>query len=148
MLVQLFGAYTLAIYSKYFIVQRGIKSIFSVPAHCQNLNILNRRKTIQQLKTISDNVLTAYIFAIKGNSIDLSFQYARRWQPIQSLQKRSWRSWFTPSSCHSVCPLARTTSGFELVGFCFSQTECFSLQILSQTINTVSALDKPALNTL
>ena len=41
-----------------------------------------------------------------------------------------------------------TTSGFELVGFCFSQTECFSLQILSQTINTVSALDKPALNTL
>ena len=36
----------------------------------------------------------------------------------------------------------------ELVGFCFSQTDCFSLQILSQTINTVSALDKPALNTL
>ena len=33
----------------------------------------------------------------------------------------------------------------ELVVFCFSQTECFSLQILSQTINTVAALDKPAL---
>ena len=60
----MFGAYTLAIYSKYFIVQRGIKSIFSVPAHCQNLNILNRRKTIQQMKTISD-VLTAYVFTIK-----------------------------------------------------------------------------------
>ena len=43
--VPLFGAYTLAIYSKYFIVQRDIKSIFSVPAYCQNLNILNRRKT-------------------------------------------------------------------------------------------------------
>ena len=43
--VPLFGAYTLAIYSKYFIVQRGIKSIFSVPAYCQNLNILSRRKT-------------------------------------------------------------------------------------------------------
>ena len=73
--------YTLAIYSKYFIVQRGIKSIFSVPAHCQNLNILNRRKAIQQLKTISDNVLTAYIFTIKGNSIDLLFQYTRHWLP-------------------------------------------------------------------
>ena len=36
----------------------------------------------------------------------------------------------------------------ELVAFCFSQTECFSLQILSQTINTLSALDKPTLNTL
>ena len=80
--VQLFGAYTLAIYSKYSILQRGIKSIFSVPAHCQNLNILNRRKTIQQLKTISD-VLTAYVFMIKCNSIDLSFQYTRRWQPVQ-----------------------------------------------------------------
>ena len=71
------AAYTLAIYSKYVIVQRGIKSIFSGPAHCQNLNTLNRRKTIQQLKTISDNVLTAYIFTIKGNSIDLW-----RWQPL------------------------------------------------------------------
>ena len=76
----------LAIYSKNFIVQRGIKSIFSVPAHCQNLNILNRRKTIQQLKTISDNVLTAYIFTIKSNSIDLSFQYTIHWQPVQSLR--------------------------------------------------------------
>ena len=65
--VRLFGAYTLAIYSKYFIVQQGIKSLFWVPAHCQNLNILNRRKTIQQLKTLSKNVLTAYIFTIKGN---------------------------------------------------------------------------------
>ena len=98
----MFGAYTLAIYSKYFIVQRGIKSIFSVPAHCQNKNILNRRKTIQQLKTISD-VLTAYVFTIKCNSIDLSFQYTRRWQPVQSLQKRSW---FTPISCHGIYPLA------------------------------------------
>ena len=34
------------------------------------------------------------------------------------------------------------------LGFVFSQTECFSLQILSQTTNTVSALDKPVLNTL
>ena len=88
--VPLFGAYTLAIYSKYFIVQRGIKSKFSVRANCQNLNILNSRKTIQELKTISDNVLTPYIFTIKGNSIDLSFQYTTRWQPVQSLQMRSW----------------------------------------------------------
>ena len=65
------------IYSKYFIVQRGIKSIFSMSAHCQNLNILNRRKTIQKLKTISDNVFTANILTIKGKSIDSSaFQYS------------------------------------------------------------------------
>ena len=36
----------------------------------------------------------------------------------------------------------------ELAGFCFAQIECFSLQIISQIMNTVSALDKTALNTL
>ena len=44
--------------------------------------------------------------------------------------------------------LGADATGFELVGFCFSQTQCFSLQYLSQTINTVSALDKPAFYTL
>ena len=44
--------------------------------------------------------------------------------------------------------LGADTTGCELVGFCFTQTECFSLQILSQTINTLSAFDKPTLNTL
>ena len=67
--VRLFWAYTLTIYRKYFIAQRGIKSIFSVPAHCQNLNMLNRRRTIHQLKTISHNVLIAYVFTTKGYSI-------------------------------------------------------------------------------
>ena len=38
---------------------------------------------VQQLKTISDKVLTAYIFTIKDNSIELSFQYTRRWQPVK-----------------------------------------------------------------
>ena len=37
---------------------------------------------------------------------------------------------------------------YQLVKFCFSQTDCFSLQILSQTINIVSALSKPPLYTL
>ena len=44
--------------------------------------------------------------------------------------------------------LGADATGLELVGFCFSQAECFSLQILSQTINTVPALDKPAFYTL
>ena len=65
---------------------------------------IKQRKTIQQSKTISDNVLTAYIFTIKGNSTDLSFQYTTRWQPVQSLRMRSWRSWFTPISCHGIFP--------------------------------------------
>ena len=43
--------------------------------------------------------------------------------------------------------LGADATGCGLVGFCFSETECFTLQILLQTINTLSALDKPALNT-
>ena len=104
--VRLFGAYALAFYSKYFIVQRDIKSIFSVPAHCQNLNILNRSRTIQQLETISDNVLTVY-------SRSKVTQLISRFNTLHAgslfkvyMQMRSWRSWFTPISCHGVYPLA------------------------------------------
>ena len=95
-----------------------------MPAHCQNLNILNRRKTIQQLKTISDNVLTAYIFTIKRNSID-SFQYTRHWQPVQSLQMRSW------FMCTDLLPRHLPT-GFEL--YIGSNVISQSALIISQII--------------
>ena len=88
--------------------QRGIKSIFSVPAHCQYLNILNGK-----------------------NSIDLLFNtlHVSSLFKVCELVYTDLLPWRLPTRL--LVALADATD-FELVGFCFSQTECFNLQILSQ----------------